>query len=1048
MDSLCKKYWYFFLFALIPVSVWGQLDPDTATPKYEIPMLKYPTAEAFVVTYNIMDFQGANNTGLTDMAPLIQKLLKKMEGSPADKGGVGNGGVLFLPEGKYLLRSNIIVPKGVTIRGEWKKPERGKPIAGTIIVSDFGRGEETPEKSLFILEPAAAVKDLAFWYPRQNAENIVPYPPAIGYGAPRYFGNEYCVAKNVTFVNAYSGAVLLYGGGAPNMFGLYGTPLKRGIEIDYIAEVGRVEGADFSPEYWIGSGLPGSPRNTDTFKNWLKDNGIAIVMRRNDWSYVSDLTADGYCIGFYLAKSKKEQSMPNGQNYLLRFTDCRVAVYAEAVASVGAMFHDVKISNCDYGLFVPNRGTGVVQASHWEIAAAKYALAIDKNAATCVLMNQSKIVSGKIEVLGGVVAVLDSDIDTEKPQVQIGSESRAVLAGNRFAKGVDIENRSMYECRISHDRLANYKKIPEFPYKSPYTILQRPERNILYVATESGVIPDDNTIDNTQALQTLLNRAYLEGGGIVYLPPGKYRIPGHLTIPNGVELHGATDVGSVPLGPGSILEAYEGKGNADAPPFLTMQERSGLRGIVINYPEQKFDEILKGTGDEAMLEPHIYPYAVRVAGKGVWIVNVGFRATFSGIDLFTHRCDDVYVEYPSGHFFTNGIRIGGNTENARICNSQFNTIGYAYGEESKFGRWANARTGKDNQPAYRQNYRDLRFFMLEDCSNTLLFNNFDFGCHIGATFGSATAAPSGLALGHGIDGAVKALYYRNIGRKGFDMIGSQIVSLQQKIEGCGEEARYLETDERFRGTVNLFLADFWGGPFYATEIKGGTVNIQAGRFDSAGTKQFLESKSGLLRLWGISLNSPNNRPLVNEGDEKRVPVMYSILDPGTSYTENFDAFATNLPIVPRLVVKDALNKTGWTTSTSNGSGASMLDGDIETRWGTGRAMQKGDWIAVDMARPQRFDTILMNHGKSSGDFPKKYAVYVSDDGKNWSAPVVTGEGHQYVTIVRFPEELTARHVKIVLTEPRDQASLWWSVVEIDAASKKEESLILPYVHIP
>ena len=61
-------------------------------------------------------------------------------------------------------------------------------IEAFALVADFGRGEETSRKSLFILEPLAAVKDLAFWYPKQNPENIVPYPPTIGYGAPEYWG--------------------------------------------------------------------------------------------------------------------------------------------------------------------------------------------------------------------------------------------------------------------------------------------------------------------------------------------------------------------------------------------------------------------------------------------------------------------------------------------------------------------------------------------------------------------------------------------------------------------------------------------------------------------------------------------------------------------------------------------------------------------------------------------------------------------------------------------------------------------------------------------
>ena len=1028
--------------------LFSQQEVETAVPKYEIPSLKYPAADAFVITYNIMDFKGADNTGKTDMAPLIRMLLKKLEGSPAAQGGVGNGGVLFLPEGRYLLKSNITVPKGVTIRGEWQKPEKGRPVVGTVIMSDYGRGEETPAKSLFIMEPAAGVKDLAFWYPNQNADHIVPYPPTIGFGAPGYWGNEYCIAQNVTFVNSYSGAVLLGGGGAPNMYGLYGTPLKRGLEIDFIAEVGRVEGVDFSPEYWIGSGFPNAPRKSDSFKNWLKNNGTAVVMRRNDWSYTTDMTIEGYAIGFHaLASVKDGTSKPNGQNYLLRFIDCKTALYAEAPQSVGVMFHDVRVENCEYGLFVPKNAGGTLQLSHWNINATRYAVGVDSNSSTHVLINQSTIASGKIEVYGGVLIVLDSEIDNKRPQMKIGSASRVILAGNRFSEKVGIVNHSIYECQFVRQPIEHFKKIPAFPYKKPQTIKQKPDRIALYVATspEFGVKPNDNDIDNTRSLQNVLDRAKADGGGIVYLPPGKYRVLGHLTIPSGVELKGATDIGSVPLGPGSILEIYEGKGNPDASPFIIMEERSGLRGVVFNYPEQKAEEILRGNGEEAIFNPHAYPYAVRVAGKDAYLVNVGFRATFSGIDLFTHRCDNVYLEYPAGHIFTNGIRVGGGTENARICNAQFNTIGYACGRESKFGLWPNSPQG-DNMPAYRQNYRDLRFFVLEDCKNLLLFNNFNYGCNVGTSFGNENSAPSGLALGHGIDAAIKALYFNKVGEEGFDLIGSQIVSLQRKVEGGGPAARYLETAPDFEGTVNLFSSDLWGQPYYATQIGGGIIHYQLARFDHAGSQRLIEADpqgKGKIYIRGSSVKSSGNRPPINEGGEKHLVAEYSIIDKGDMNAEHCDRFDCNLNNNPSMVFKNMIDRDGWQVTTSNGSGANMIDGNRDTRWGTGKGMRQGDWVVIDMKTPREFNAIFLDQGKSAGDFPKKYEVFVSDDGKKWGSPLLIGEGNPDITIIRLPAPQTKRFIKIVVHQPKENENIWWSVAEAYVTSVKEESIEYP-----
>ena len=1030
----------------------GQLDPETAVATPFLPQLKYPTADLFVASLNIMDFKGADNAGLTDMAPLIRTLLKRLEGSPARDGGVGNGGVLFLPEGRYLLGSNIIVPKGVTIRGEWEKPTRGAPIRGTIIATDFGRGEETLEKSLFILEPAAAVKDLVIWYPQQKPDQIVPYPPTIGFGAPGYFGNEYCVAQNITFVNAYSGGILLTGGCAPNMFGLYGTPLKRGIEIDFIAEVGRVESVDFSPEYWIGSGLPGAPQNPETLRHWIRHNGTAVVMRRNDWSYVSELTADGYQIGFHLAASTREpDAKPNGQNYLLRFTNCQTALYAEAPQSVGVMFHDVHIERCDYGLFVPKNASGTLQLTNWHIEAGHYAIGTDVNCSTHVLMSQSKITSGKIEAFGGTLVLLDCDIDTRQQPLKIGPESRVLMAGNRLRR-VTIDNRSLFECPIVEGSLRGFSKIPAFPYKAISTFRQRPSRTALYVATDfPGVKANDNSVDNTQSLQAVLNHAATRGGGVVYLPPGKYRLLGHLTIPEGVELKGAVDVGSVPLGPGSVLEAYEGKGNANAPPLLTMQKRSGLRGIVINYPEQQYNELLQGTGDEAIINPHVYPYAIRVAGEDVYLVNIGFRATYSGIDLFTHRCDNVYIEYPSGHLFTNGIHVGSGTENAHIRNAQFNTIGYACGQESKFGRWANSPQG-DNQPAYRQNWRDLQFFILDDCRNLFLFNNFHYGSKYGTIFGSDQTAPSGLALGHGIDAAIVALQFNKVGQSGFqagfNLIGSQIVSLQRPVEGGGPVARYIKTAQGFEGHVTLFSADFWGNPYYGVEMGGGTVHLQLARFNNAGSQRLLEvnpQERGKLRVSGSSVSAPADRTPVNEEGAKQLEAEFSIIGMGNRLSaDDFGSFRENLSYNPNMLLRNAPDRTGWTATASvGGSASNMIDDNVGTRWGTGRAMQSGDWITLDMGTPQTFNTVILNQGGSAGDFPGRYEAFVSDDGQQWGNAVVSGEGSQSITVIRFPAEQNKRFVRIVLTEPRPQAGLWWSVAETYILQIANESITPP-----
>ncbi|MDR2683572.1 MAG: glycoside hydrolase family 55 protein, partial [Dysgonamonadaceae bacterium] len=155
------------------------------TLKWERITPKYATADAFVAGLNVTDY-GADPTGTTDQTVLFQNLLDFLGSRTNNNGrksdGTPNGGTLFLPEGKYLIKGVLTLPKGVTIRGEWEKPVKGQPIKGTIIVVDNPSAREhdctlLPNglpgtayevQSTITMQPSSAVRDLAFWYPNQD----------------------------------------------------------------------------------------------------------------------------------------------------------------------------------------------------------------------------------------------------------------------------------------------------------------------------------------------------------------------------------------------------------------------------------------------------------------------------------------------------------------------------------------------------------------------------------------------------------------------------------------------------------------------------------------------------------------------------------------------------------------------------------------------------------------------------------------------------------------------------------------------------------------
>jgi hypothetical protein len=973
----------------------------------------FASEDLAVAAFTDASLASIDKTGVNDSRDGIQELLNRL--------GSAGGGTLYLSEGKYKIEGKLLIPKGVVLRGDWEKPSVNQPLSGTILMAYWGRGDETEDNAFITTESSTGIYNLAIWYPEQDADNIVPYPPTILYGKQGYWGNDYNNVRNVTLVNAYSGVVLSRrnGGGCPNVYNLYGTPLSRGIEIDNIADVGRLDWIEFSPDYWAASGLPGAPQKGSAYSAFIRANATGIVMRRNDWSYACHVDIEGYKIGFHAAESvASADSKPNGHNYGMTYRNCNIGILIESISNAGIMFTRAKIENCDKGVVIAGDAASVAQFYDCEIAATDEAIRIERSASTKLMTQQCTITSGKVNLDGGIYTSVDGDFNNSTPQVTIGAYARTILTGNRFAASPDIQNRSLFVCKIDHNPVT-VKKLPEFPVIRPRET--KPARKALYTVTDAefGAIADATT-DNTAAIQNALNKAASEGGGLVFLPAGKYKVAGNLIVPTGVELKGASDLASVPKGQGSILEVYAGKNQPEGTPFLKLSEKSGIRGVSFNYPEQ-----LSSMTKNLETLPQ-YPYCIQAAGDSIYIVNVGVRATSNGIDLFSHRSDHHYVDYFAGHVFKNGIRVGGGSKDGIIANTQFNSIVYASGYENpKFGAWPNSINETESKDAvYSQNWLELEFLVLEDCEDEMLYNDFHYASHKGIVFREKNGkAPSGLALGYGIDASMRAIYYEAISlEKGFDLINSQVVSVAR--DNLYPDTKYIETAPGFTGTAYIFSSDYWGSPKYGGVFSGsGKVALTLAHFVQSGSTRFLEiAGNDEISMDNSDCNTSN---FVTVGKTNLVGVQSSIS--ALSSPANYKLWFNNLTTAPVFSSEaPLLSRTGWIVTASGGNPNLAIDGNANTRWDNGSQVNPGQWFAVDTRIPVKINTIILDASNSPNDFPKEYAVYLSSDGLNWGNPVATGSNASSVTIISIPE-VTTQYLKVVQTG--SGKTQYWSIHE-------------------
>jgi hypothetical protein len=145
---------------------------------------------------------------------------------------------------------------------------------------------------------------------------------------------------------------------------------------------------------------------------------------------------------------------------------------------------------------------------------------------------------------------------------------------------------------------------------------------------------------------------------------------------------------------------------------------------------------------------------------------------------------------------------------------------------------------------------------------------------------------------------------------------------------------------------------------------------------------------------------------------------YQIRLPGVSATsQTVETAATDY--VP-------LERKDWIVSgSSGGKPQGAIDDNNNTRWDTSAAQTSGQYYQVDMKNPFTINRIELQTEGSPNDYPRKYEVYVSNNGLTWTGPIAFGNGNK-VTEIKFTQQ-QARYVKIVQT---GTSGNYWSIHEL------------------
>jgi hypothetical protein len=297
----------------------------------------------------------------------------------------------------------------------------------------------------------------------------------------------------------------------------------------------------------------------------------------------------------------------------------------------------------------------------------------------------------------------------------------------------------------------------------------------------------DGKTDDTAAIQAALDAAGAQGGGVVRLAVGQYRLNGALVVPSGVTLAGVWQ------GPhfstpnqGTTLLAYSGRGKEDAPPLITLRSNASVKGLTVFHPEQTVDDI----------KP--YPWVIQGSGTHLNVMDVTLLNSYKGIDFGTYPHEMHYIRNVYGCPLRIGVHLDKCTDIGRVENVHFNP-----------NSWS--RAGVPNPPK-DNNWQKLVDYLQANCVAfeigrsdwEYMFNTFSWGCKVGYRFFQSEAGPTnGNFLGIAADWAVTPLLVEQTQGPGLLITNGEFV-------GSPASKAAVHIMPTHTGVVQMSNCSFWG----------------------------------------------------------------------------------------------------------------------------------------------------------------------------------------------------------------------------------------------
>lgn len=509
------------------------------------------------------------------------------------------GGTVYLPAGKYLITARIDVKPFVNIVGDYVDPDVYEGDYGTVIVAGVAStsNDVGENHNLFRMQGSSGIIGLTFFYPNQYIDFVMPYAYAIEIpgGITDAMHTTFTI-KNITFINAYKGI--------------------------------------------CASITKHSTFNSVTHEQLYLENVKGTVLREGVHLTNSSEVGTFCNVKFsseYWANAGKEYNAPNKRN-IIDFTS------ANGVGMIlgdleWQQIRDITINDYHTGIYFTegNRNTDYSMSFigsfyNLSISGAIYAVYIQQMYANMGIQFAKSVLDGAYSLVN------NSPADDGHVQLS-GVDCLGELQGRNIYYDGNLPN-----------------ELPDIEYaQTNYTLPKMKLFNVTqgYGADKTGVS------DSSNVIQEALNDARDNGGGIVYLPAGYYRLEKPLNVYANTQLRGSgTSIQRDLIGEchGTLLLAYYGSTALPdtAQALITLvDDNSGVYGFRVVYPEiNMFSQVYNS---ETLPK---YSFTVRGSKKGNYAVNLYLEGVYNAVDFSAGN--NSLIKKVIGAFYNIGFKVGGN----------------------------------------------------------------------------------------------------------------------------------------------------------------------------------------------------------------------------------------------------------------------------------------------------------------------------------------------------------------------------------------------------